>query len=103
VSKPRPPNDSAASRHIRNSVATEPRSGTPNAQCPKPTSVATSRIRKKSREHRYERRYCARDIGVAISRLSSFLLRAVTIENPSPQMLLPIRFMPSRPGIRKSM
>ena len=42
-------------------------------------------------------------IGVAISRLSSFLLRAVTIENPSPQMLLPIRFMPSRPGIRKSM
>src|SRR5450759_5490296 len=81
VSRPRPPKETAASRQIRNSVASEPRSGTPNAQCPKPTRVTTSRIRKTSREHRYERRYCTRDIGVAINRLSSFLLRAVTMEN----------------------
>src|SRR5439155_24345230 len=55
------------------------------------------------REQRKESRYCTRDMGVANSRLRSFLLRAVTIANPSPQMLEPMRFMPSNPGIRKSM
>ena len=102
VRSPRPPKEIAARTQIRNSVASEPRSGTPNAQCPNPTRVTTSRIRKTRREHRYDRRYCTRDIGVAINRLSSFLLRAVTMEKPSPQMLLPMRFMPSNPGMRKS-
>jgi hypothetical protein len=31
------------------------------------------------------------------------LLRAVTIANASDQMLDPIRFIPSKPGTRKSM
>src|SRR3954469_14438572 len=83
VSRPNPPNEIAPSRQMSNNVPTDPRNGTPKAQCPNPTSVNTSRIRNTSREHMNERRYCTRDIGVAISRLSSFLLRAVTMANPS--------------------
>ena len=56
-----------------------------------------------SRESTNDARYCGRDIGVAISRLSRCFRRASTIANPSPQMPLPIRFMPSRPGTTKSM
>ena len=100
---PSPPNETAASTQINSNVPGDPRKGTPNAQWPNPRSVTISRSRKTRREQRNEKRYCARDIGVAISRLSSFLLRAVTIANPRPQMLEPIRFIPSRPGMRKSM
>ena len=103
LSNPSPPNEIAANRQISSSVASDPRKGTPNAQWPKPSRVKISRIRKTSREARNESRYCTRDIGVAIKRLSSFLLRAVTMANPNPQMLDPIRFMPNSPGIRKSM
>ncbi len=100
---PSPPNEIAPSKEIRNRVTRDPLSGTPNAKCPNPTSVTTSRIRKTRREPRNDSRYWERDIGVAMNRFSSFLLLAVTIENPIPQMLPPMRFMPSRPGIRKSM
>ena len=44
-----------------------------------------------------------RGMGVAIRRFMSFLRRASTMANPMPQIALPIRFIPSRPGIRKSM
>src|SRR4029077_3921965 len=46
VRSPKPPKEIAASTQIRNSIASEPRSGTPNAQWPNPTRVTTSRIRK---------------------------------------------------------
>ena len=49
------------------------------------------------------RRQAIRDIGVAIRRLSSFLRRASTMAKPTPQMLPPMMFMPSRPGMTKSM
>ena len=42
-------------------------------------------------------------MGVATRRLSSLPLRATTIEKPMPHMPVPIRFMPSSPGTRKSM
>ena len=56
-------------------------------------------------EHHQDRRQNlrrARDMGVAISRLSSFLRRESTMAKPSPQMPLPMRFMPSSPGTTKS-
>ena len=56
-----------------------------------------------SRERMKLNRYSPRDIGVAMRRLSSFFLRASTIAKPTPQMPLPMRFMPSSPGITKSM
>src|SRR2546429_6435598 len=37
-----------------------------------------------------------------MSRFSSFLVRACTTEKPTPHRPLPMRFMPSSPGIRKS-
>jgi len=42
-------------------------------------------------------------MGVATSRLRSFLRRASTIAKPIPQIPLPIRFMPRSPGMTKSM
>src|SRR6202022_490419 len=71
VRSPKPPKETAPRRAIKNSVTSEPRSGTPNAQCPKPSRGATSRIRNTSREHKNDSRYCTRDIGVAIRRLRS--------------------------------
>ena len=50
-----------------------------------------------------EARYAALGIGVATSRLRSRFRRASTTENPIPQMPLPSRFMPSKPGTTKSM
>ena len=55
-----------------------------------------------SRDRTNEARNWVRDIGVAISRLSSFFRRASTMAKPRPQMPLPIRFMPSSPGTTKS-
>src|SRR5438105_5264342 len=60
LSNPSPPNEIAARRQTRNSVPSEPRKGTPNAQCPKPSKVKISRIRKTSLEQRNESRYWAR-------------------------------------------
>ena len=42
-------------------------------------------------------------MGVAASRLSSLRLRCVTIANARLQMLLPMMFMASSPGRKKSM
>ncbi len=80
----------------------EPRTGTPKAITAKPTSSATSTIRKVSRDRTNDARNWGRDIGVAVSRLSRCFRRASTIANPNPQMPLPMRFMPSRPGTTKS-
>ena len=44
-----------------------------------------------------------RDIGVAMSRFISLRRRASTIAKPMLQIEPPIKFIPSRPGIKKSM
>ncbi len=93
---------SAERRQIAASSRNEPRKGTPNASAPNPSSVTTSRIRKKSRENRNESRYSLRDIGVAMKRLRRRLLRESTMANPIPHTPLPMRFIPSRPGMTKS-
>jgi hypothetical protein len=101
-SRPSAPKESAESRQITRSESTEPRIGTPNASSAKPSSAPTSRTSSVSRERTNDARNWGLDIGVAISRLRSRLRRASTMVNPSPQMPLPIRFMPSSPGTTKS-
>ena len=70
---------------------------------PKPNSVTTSKNNIVRRDSRNDARYSGFGMGVAMRRLSSFFLRASTIAKPMPQMPLPIKFMPNRPGMTKSM
>ena len=65
MSSPSALKESADRRQMSPSSTSDPRRGTPNAIAPNPTSVTTSRIRKKSLERRNESRYSDRDIGVA--------------------------------------
>src|SRR5512132_1256474 len=58
------------SRQISSSRGREPRIGTPNASTAKPRSSPTSRKSRVRRDKAKEARYCQRDMGVAISRLS---------------------------------
>jgi hypothetical protein len=81
----------------------EPRIGTSKRNIDEPISTATSTTSRTIRERRYESKYSARDIGVAMSRLRRCFRRWSTMGNPSPQMPPPMMFMPSRPGITKSM
>ena len=96
-------NDSDATRAIAPSCTIEPRTGTSKASIANPSTTAISSTRKTSRESTKESRYSRRDIGVATRRFSRCLRRASTIEKPIPHMPPPMMFMPSRPGMRKSM
>src|SRR6188474_3289601 len=86
MSSPSDAKQSEESRQISSSSGREPRIGTPNTSTAKPSSSPTSRKSRVRRDKANEARYCQRDIGVAISRLSSRFLRASTMANPSPQM-----------------
>ena len=103
IRRPRPPKASDPSRQTTDKVTTDPRRGTPKTRTPNVTSVPTSNTNSESRANKNDSRYSARDIGVATNRLRSFLRRWSTTVNPMPHMLLAIRFIPSRPGTRKSM
>ena len=94
---------SAVATHTSASCHSGPRSGTPKTSAPKPSSAPTSAISSTSRANKNDSRYSALDIGEATSRFSSFCLRAYTMANPRLHMPLPIMFMPSNPGSRKSM
>ena len=67
-----------------------------------PRNTTTSIASITSRDRRYAARYCHRGMGDATIRFSSFFCRPSTIENPSPHIAEPIRFMPSNPGTTKS-
>ena len=102
MSRPRALKASAESTQTAPSTRIEPRIGTPKTRAAKPSRTPTSMMSIVSRDRTNEARYCVRDIGVAISRFSSFFRRESTIANPRPQIPLPIRFMPSSPGTTKS-
>src|SRR6267143_3681886 len=91
-----------ARTHNKASCQKEPLAGTPKAKCENPRNAPTSITSSRSLQKRNEARYCQRGIGDAMSRLSSFFCRASTIEKPSAHIAELIRFMPSRPGITKS-
>src|SRR6476660_7176126 len=71
ISSPSEAKQSEDSRQINKSSGRDPRIGTPNTSTAKPRSSPTSRNSSVSRDKAKEARYCQRDIGVAISRLSS--------------------------------
>ena len=81
----------------------DPATRTPNASHPKPKSTGTSTRTNSARIRTNESRKSLRRIGVASMRLTSCLVRISTMTYPMPHMLLDIRFMPTRPGTRKSM
>src|SRR5271155_965733 len=100
---PNEQNDSEVSTHSNPNCHSEPRKGTPNTSRAKPRKPTTSMTSIDSRESKYDARDCQRGIGEATSLLSSFFCRDSTIEKPIPQMAEPIRFIPSKPGTKKSM
>ena len=65
--------------------------------------TATSSTRKTNRESICASRKSLFRIGVATMSLRVFFRRALTIEKPTPQIPVPMRFRPRMPGIRKSM
>src|SRR5258708_23279628 len=91
-----------ARTHNKASCEKEPLAGTPKAKCENPRNAPTSIGNNRSLQKTNEARYCQRGIGDAMSRLSSFFCRASTIQKPSDHIAELIRFMPSRPGITKS-
>src|SRR5215208_2816682 len=70
ISNPREAKASEDRRQIRMRRGIEPRTGTPKASTANPNNSPTSMNRRVSRDRANEARYCHRDIGVAISRLS---------------------------------
>src|SRR3954462_2339929 len=84
ISSPSEAKQREDSRQIRSSSGKEPRMGTPNTSTANPRSSPPSRKRGVRPDKEKEARYCQRDTGVAISRLSSRFLRASTMANPSP-------------------
>ena len=84
------------------SSRSEPRTGTPRASEANRSRAPASGTRKIKRDKSCAPRRWLRRTGEATRRFSRLPWRATTSENPIPQMPVPMRFMPSRPGTRKS-
>ena len=102
-SSPTPTKAPAPVRQTTPKTASDPRIGTSSAQTAKATSTVTSSARKTSRESTCAASSCQRLIGAATKSLSILPTRCCTSEKPIAHMPVDIRFMPSRPGTRKSM
>ena len=104
TSSARPPNDSAPITESAASASNRAAHGDAERDPAEADRAPPSRGRETPAGSGRARRGSAHfDIGVATSRFSSFLVRALTIEKPTPHRPVLMMFMPSRPGTSQSM
>ena len=103
VSKPSPPNEIAPIVPITKMENSDPSTRMWKTSTPKPSSSVTSMSISTSRLLSRASKKSLRRMGVATNLLSSLRWRISTRANPMPHMAAFIKFIPSKPGIRKSM
>ena len=110
MSNPRPAKETEPKSETAKIASQLPRMVTPKNSAPAPRMIRIEPMRysQKGAQRLYlppimDQRKWALFIGVATNRFKSLRTRMSTITKPTPQRPPPIRFMPNRPGTRKSM
>jgi hypothetical protein len=101
--RPRPAKTNAPSVETSATETSEPCRRTSNTSQPKKSSSSISAKTSSTRLVISAPRKCVRRMGVATRRFSSRRERMSTMPKPTPHIPPLMMFMPSRPGIRKSM